>query len=389
MKISRFIANAVAAAAFSIGLGSMAAQAQITEQQPAEFPPRSYTGKQYVDSKGCVFIRAGIDGDVSWVPRVNRQRQIICGYKPSGLTGVVAAPAAPAAEAAPRITLNPPAEVTPSPRPVPAPVTPAPKPLKAAAAQRRVTSKPVIRKAPVERTLTEAVAVPVQPVAPTSGVAQRGRGGEVAITAQTRILPKHVAIQRLNTRNVVVPQGYRRVWDDDRLNPRRAEQNLAGRADMLLIWTQSVPRRLINQANGRDVTATVPLVYPYLDLATQRRELGTVEIVRRDGKVVKRVIRNKPRAIYSSRSKNRVEETRPAPAAQDPRFVQVGSFRDPGNARRSARRIAAMGLPARIGQKSRGGLMVVQAGPFPGSDALQAALVNLRRAGYKDAFARP
>ena len=75
MKFFGLIAVGALAGLLSVG----AADAQIREQQPAEFPPASYKGKQYVDSSGCVFIRAGIDGDVSWVPRVSRARKIVCG----------------------------------------------------------------------------------------------------------------------------------------------------------------------------------------------------------------------------------------------------------------------------------------------------------------------
>lgn len=52
--------------------------------RPAELPSDSYAGQQYVDSKGCLFLRAGSAGRTAWVPRVTRQGVAVCGYPPSG-----------------------------------------------------------------------------------------------------------------------------------------------------------------------------------------------------------------------------------------------------------------------------------------------------------------
>lgn len=47
--------------------------------------------------------------------------------------------------------------------------------------------------------------------------------GDVVATLpqNTRVIPYHVYEDRQQARDVVVPRGYRSVWDDDRLNPQR------------------------------------------------------------------------------------------------------------------------------------------------------------------------
>jgi sporulation related protein len=377
MKIIRLIA----ASALAGGLGLGLAQAQTAERQPTEFPPDSFKGKQYVDSEGCVFIRAGIDGNVSWVPRVTRDRKIVCGFAPSLPSQVASAEVVPeeteVAAAAPETS--------------PSPVVKPERTAKAKAKPRR--------KAPVVRRQTAPKPVPVASVDvfPKPPVNLRtAASGRVEITPQTRIAPVHVVANRVNTRNVTIPRGYRRVWDDDRLNPHRAEQNLDGRNDMLLVWTQTVPRRLIDQRSGRDMTASVPLVYPYVDLARQRQGLGEVTIVEKDGQRMKRIIRNqRPVAVVrppvlSSRSAPKVPLARPevrvAPKVTDnaTRYIQIGLFTTPAKAKAAAQRIARMGMPARIGKKRQGGKLysMVQAGPFAGQAAAQVAQKKVIGAGY-------
>jgi hypothetical protein len=51
---------------------------------PAERPPSDYAGQQYVDSKGCLFLRAGPKGNETWIPRVTRDGLPICDQPPSG-----------------------------------------------------------------------------------------------------------------------------------------------------------------------------------------------------------------------------------------------------------------------------------------------------------------
>ncbi len=379
MRLTKLLTVVSIVGGLGLILDPSMATAQVSVQQPAELPPADFKGKQYVDSQGCVFIRAGIDGDVSWVPRVTRDRKTVCGFKPSleaaapepvTTVSVQSAAVAPALE--PEIMLV----VEPAPRPV---VVAKPTP----AVVRQAAPKPKQR-------AVKAVAKPAVRMPKPMLVSSVREDGTVAVTSTTRIVPKHVAENRRNTRSVQVPKGYKPVWTDGRLNPRRAEQNLEGRAQMALVWTNTLPRRLINQSNGRDVTTKVPLIYPYTSVERQRQEIGEVEIVRRNGKTVKRVIRT-PAArhpVYSSRSAP--EGAQQENVVDGGRFVQVGTFRVSENAQRVARQIARMGLPARIGQYRKGGktYMFVQAGPFAKTDQLNQAVKRVQQAGFGDAFVR-
>ena len=73
---------AAVAAWVLLGQGAIAQQS-LGPDGPAELPPESFTEAQYVDSTGCVFLRAGLNDKVIWVPRVTKDRKPLCGYAPS------------------------------------------------------------------------------------------------------------------------------------------------------------------------------------------------------------------------------------------------------------------------------------------------------------------
>jgi cell division protein FtsN len=124
--------------------------------------------------------------------------------------------------------------------------------------------------------------------------------------------------------------------------------------------------------------------------------MGKVTLSTRDGVVVKRVVRNRGaapavrRPTYSSRSAAKPDTAAAAPIRNGgSTYVQVGVFQNAANAQRAAKRIAGMGMGARIGKSTRGGktYLSVQAGPFAKALAPQA-LGKLRGSGYGDAYIR-
>jgi cell division septation protein DedD len=177
-----------------------------------------------------------------------------------------------------------------------------------------------------------------------------------------------------------VPEGYRKVWTDDRLNPNRGGRTAMGKAQMDLVWTETVPRRLVDTSSGTDVTRQFPkLYYPHTSYASQEAALA------RGARIVPRS------AVVSTKAAVTPRRAAPATAARaGAQYVQVATFAVPANARNTVRRLQNAGLPVRVGQYSRGGknYQVVLAGPFASQGRMGAALDAVRRAGFADAFLR-
>lgn len=373
------------AAVLAVSCGPSIAQAQSLSSigGPAELPPSSYAGQQYVDSRGCVFLRAGLGGRVTWAPRLDRSRRVLCGYPPSSgaqrapVAVAVAAPtpapvAAPRARSAPLETVAsaiPRTEpLTAAPvrvaAPAPAPVRVAPAPVAVAAATgstgRQIgcfSNTPV----PVRVALTnggsavlctrgdgtlEGARAPIYPAG--SGVGASLTEPQLAARGTAR----PAAVAPVTVAQVPTPPpGYRSAWDDDRLNPNRARGTAAGQAAQDQVWTRETPARLVSE------------------VAQEQAPRGTITAS----------TKTEPSAAVRQRA-----------AASGALYVQVGTFGVPENAAGAGARLQALGLPAARSNITQGGraLTIVMAGPFASAGDAQAALNAARGAGFGDAFIR-
>lgn len=317
---------------------------------PAELPPAGFKGQQYVDSRGCVFLRAGYGGRATWVPRVARDRSQLCGYAPSGrqvATAESAALSAPAAGPAKSSGSNFSAAT-------PKPGAPLPKPMQNAFDAGDQTPATTPRRA-------------------THG-SPGGTGSATAVaTGKSTPLPPRKAATASTA--FAVPPGYKLAWEDDRLNPWRGLQTAKGIADQEAIWTRTTPAQL---HGGRETMVRV------------RRSDGSTRIepaivtTAADGtKSV--VLLSDPSMSKSSKATAGTAPPAKAPAAAGRVFVQVGTFGVAANADATAGRLRGLGLPVARSTIQGGALQVVYAGPFATAGDARAALSQVRGVGFGDA----
>jgi hypothetical protein len=168
-KMGLMSARTMVSTAVFVAFCASVAQAQSLRNTdgPAEIPDVGYASAQYVDSRGCAYVRAGYDGSVVWVPRVSRDRTLLCGFAPS------------------------------------------------------------VAKLGTTFQLSEIVQ--------TSARLPDAGGTRVAAR------PKPLTF-RAST-------GARPAWTDGRLNANRGPRSALGDAQMALVWTNTVPRRLVSPDN--------------------------------------------------------------------------------------------------------------------------------------------
>ncbi|MDC0660340.1 SPOR domain-containing protein [Leisingera sp. SS27] len=387
-----------------------------------------------MDSRGCIYIRAGIDGEVNWVPRVNRARKHLCGYAPTRVAGTTRQ----------RQTASKPELITLYPGQQPAQAAAAkPSGAAQAAAQPNVvtTAKPVRKQQPSSVQPATVAAVPVPPKQPvrkaapaaakpaaaaqqpanTAGcdglsdisrqysnsadvrcgpqedppVSFGGPQSSVRITPNTRVVQTHIYQDRRLSNSFQVPKGYRPVWTDGRLNPQRAERTVR---PAVIVSNVQAPAgyELVEREDGR--------MNPMRGVRTPDGDAQMAQIWTRG--VPRKLVQmpldrptvTLPRDARVSPAEARPKglrlSTRSAPGAAAPeqaavsrRYVRAATYADPAQASAAARKLAASGLTVRLGTVSRKGqpFKVVLAGPYQDGGQAAEALAKVQRAGFSGA----
>ncbi|SDW16339.1 SPOR domain-containing protein [Roseicitreum antarcticum] len=308
---------------------------------PAEMPPADYSGNQYSDSRGCLFIRASFDGRVTWVPRFDGNRQPIC-------TTPASAPAS-----------------APAPAPAPAPVPASPPPATTTTAS---TTAGTLARSPAiaPQRISQTVSVP-QPATPprrASSPRQTSRpslpaGHNAACPASSpfgelvRRASGEVAVRCVTSANLM-------------LNPPAGATTMPYLPPVALTNTAVQPRPAPLPIAPLPIAP--PPIAPLPTVAPQPVMLQPVTL--------------QPVALT----------TPPAPRAAPyiGTFVQVATFGVPQNAARTHAALQARGLPARLQPTHAHGqrMQVVLAGPFFDTNTARNAVQTARGMGFADAFIR-
>lgn len=365
------VAKLLSTAAAALVLSAVSLQAQ-AGRVPAEVPPADYTLAQYVDSNGCVFIRAGSNGRTTWVPRLGNDRSPMCGFEPSLTAGAAAVASAPAA------TVVAPAVVA-APAPAPFTVT-----ASAPAAPRR--SAPVaVASSSVPYSVPPETSRPVQRVQaqPQAQVWQAQAQLDTRWSFYDQMGPSPCSNYSAHSQMYAVPSP---TLPDLPLrcgpqaqHPADAVRELAPRGGVWEPWNGSpMP------APGNNVYMLPPAYaprwpQPWLQGAAAPQPAAPAPVMR---------------ATVSTMGSTAAVDSRPASPERgqmsNGQYVQIGSFGVQANAHQAIARLQARGLPVAQGQANANGrpVQVVLAGPFGSPAEISAALNAARAMGYTDAFIR-
>ncbi len=432
MKMIRFCGVAAAGFALVLAAAPLAAQSVAEVGGPAEQPPAGFSGQQYVDSRGCVFMRAGFSGRTNWVPRIGRDRKAMCGEVTpaqasqrlaagdstalvqgagnldpgapmetvasallSGkMTGTFAPAAVPGLVAAPAARQVQPQVVAPAPRAVAQQALPAAiAPSAGGASVGCPAQAPVLQRLPLSTGGTVAVCT-------------RGDGGATGWFSPTyatgarpgaAINGTHADQLGMNggvSGGMVGGTGYGGQISSGQVAAAPAPRGSGGYVQTVIAGQAVVaPRREV----PRYVAAWQDdRLNPNRGLGTARGWAAQAQVwtntTPAKGATTVQTYRGQA-AFGQVRVTGSTMSAAPARASQSASgrlYVQVGTFGQAANAQNAAGRLAGLGLPVASAKGSKGGraLVAIMAGPFGSSAEAQQALNAARGAGFGDAFIR-
>ncbi len=354
--------------------------AAAADLQPAELPPPDFPAQQYIDSKGCVFLRK----DQGWVARVARDDTPLCGYPPTMSAR----------------RLSPDQVMTQAPAPAP----------QGTRAQQ------------IEAALISTITTQLRPGElagdPRPLEHLPDMGGEPADNTPTAELRAEIAaqpqIRQAMTRGLRPNHELCRLLGYDQKVPGKAQPEGLGQ-DPSQGFCDQLPRvDLARLAFSRPV--------PLLDkqpedaqAAGQGAAPASAAIASTrptSGQGTSRAASVKPEEVSGAKRASETAKADKAPPATGKtsatdkppaktislsdyvppgaRYVQIGAFAQSANADRAVAKLQGQGLPVlrQVNQGKGERLQILVAGPFADRQAVVIALDKVRRAGFRDAYAR-
>lgn len=350
------------------------------DPRPAETPPADFFARQYIDSKGCVFLR-GEDG--GWQARVSRDGTPICGYPPTlsarGLDGKPRLRALdPNAGRSRAELLSEALSQTVLTNMRPGELAGDPQPME---------KLPDLGLEPAASGPADAL----QAAVAAAPALRQDMGGGLKPNLRLCELLGYDGKPGATGLGSDPSQGYCGSLppaDLSRLSFARPIGSSAG----------DTPAADGKAADTKPAAAPVPGAKPATEKAVAAESIAAVSPKPRTPQTARpaagpvavpgKPAVAKPQGPVATPGKAAAPALGTIPAGA--RYVQLGTFADPGNADRAVQRVAGLGYPVLRGKDRVNGREVqfIMAGPFDDREGIVRALNAIRRAGYRDAFPR-
>lgn len=371
------------------------------DARPAELPPDDFASRQYIDSRGCVFLR---DDAGAWLPRVARDGAPICGYPPTlSARGIDGRPRLRALDpdagrsraelleqalSETVLTNLRPGELAGDANPMeklpdmgPEPANPAPSlALKAALA-----AAPAVRHSMGEALQPNRRLCQLLGYDDISGAQGRARDPSQGYCSSLR----ESDLSRLTF--------VRSVAEVRKENAPPAESAETGKAASKAAPPAAKDSKAAPKTADKPDSKAMPAPAP-AKTAAKKPDAGKASAQKAaTGKPgagnlkLKKIVPVPPKSAPAKEAAK--QAAKPAPPGIIPagaRYVQFGTYADADNADRAAQVVAQMGYPVMRGKDRVKGkdVQFVLAGPFGDRETIVRALDAIRRAGFKDAYPR-